>query len=81
MQPNKLFYPSGALYADINDKERRYFYEDGKLKTFEPYQNGRLHGEVSLYWATGRLKRRCHFQNGVRVGADQIWREDGTEDV
>ncbi|HSX37482.1 MAG TPA: hypothetical protein VLE95_01470 [Chlamydiales bacterium] len=77
MQSNKLYYPNGAIYADMGEDERRYFYENGQLKTFEPYTQGRLHGEVLLYWPNGKLKRKSHFQMGVREGLDQMWSEEG----
>jgi antitoxin component YwqK of YwqJK toxin-antitoxin module len=77
VQSNKLYYPSGTLYADITEAARSYFYENGRLKTFEPYQDERLHGEVVLYWPNGQMKRRSHFQLGIREGLDQIWSEEG----
>lgn len=33
--------------------------------------------EVCLYWPNGKLKRRCFFQEGLRVGIDQMWNEEG----
>ena len=77
MQSSKLFYPNGALYADIGEAARSYFYEDGTAKTFEPYFEGKLHGEAVLYWPNGKLKRKSQFQNGVRQGLDQMWSEEG----
>lgn len=71
MQPNKLFYPSGALYAETSAEERRYYYENGTLKTVETVQVARL------YWPNGQLKRECHFENGVREGWDRMWSEGG----
>src|SRR5262245_46316925 len=58
VQSSKLYYPSGALYADITEKERKYFYEDGTEKTFEPYLAGKLHGIAVLYWPNRKLKRK-----------------------
>jgi antitoxin component YwqK of YwqJK toxin-antitoxin module len=77
MPSSKLYYPSGALYADINETARAYFYEDGRPKTFEPYLDGKLHGETLLYWPNGQLKRRSRFQNGIRHGLDQMWTDGG----
>jgi antitoxin component YwqK of YwqJK toxin-antitoxin module len=77
MQSNKLYYSTGALYADMNETAHLYFYEDGTVKTIEPYRDGRLHGEATLYWFNGQLKRRTHFHFGVRQGLDQIWNEEG----
>ena len=53
------------------------FYDDGTLRTVERYWEGRLHGEVVLYWPNGALKRKCAFLNGVREGLDQMWSETG----
>ncbi len=72
-----LHYPSGQLYAAIADEKRTYYYEDGTLKTVEPYLNGKLHGKVLLYWKNGMLKRHILFQNGVRHGFDQMWNKAG----
>lgn len=71
-------YPNGALYARFTEEKHEYFYADGSLKTLEHYLNGRLHGEITLYWPNGKLKRKCCFQNGIRVGLDQMWNENGT---
>lgn len=68
-----LQYPSGKLYAKIDKDLHEYFYEDGRLKTVEPYRHRRLHGEVRLYWPNGQLKRSCHFANGIRSGWDRMW--------
>jgi len=78
MPLNKLYYPSGALYADLTAEARTYFYENGTKKTFEPYQGGKLHGEVLLFWPSGQMKRKSHFQYGIRHGLDQMWSEEGT---
>lgn len=72
-----LFYQSQALYCRVSEDKREYFYEDGTLKTLELYQNGKREGETILYWPNGRLKRKCHFVQGVRHGLDQMWNEEG----
>jgi antitoxin component YwqK of YwqJK toxin-antitoxin module len=77
MPSSKLYYPSGALYADINETARAYFYEDGGPKTFEPTLEGKLHGEAVLYWPNGKLKRKSSFQHGIRHGLDQMWTDAG----
>ncbi len=69
----RLYYPSGALYCASEETQREYFYEEGTLKTLERYQEGRLQGEVLLYWPNGQLKRRCTFEKGARHGLDQMW--------
>lgn len=70
-----LYYRSGALYADIKEEKREYFYEDGTLKTSEEYRDGKLHGEALLFWPGGTLKRKSHFEKGIRHGLDQMWNE------
>jgi antitoxin component YwqK of YwqJK toxin-antitoxin module len=77
LEEEKIFYLSGALYAWLRADLRTYFYENGTVKTVEPYQEGLLHGEVVLYWPNGQMKRRVHFVLGVRHGLDQIWDETG----
>lgn len=74
----KWHYPSGALYAEIEPHYHLYFYENGQIKTKEPYKNGLLDGEVLLYWPDGSLKRRSLFKEGKREGLDQIWDAKGT---
>jgi len=73
----QLYYPNGALYADLKGTERSYFYEDGTLKTYESYKEGRLHGEALLYWPNGKMKRKVCFFFGIRHGSDQMWSEEG----
>lgn len=36
-----------------------------------------MQGESILYWPNGKMKRRCHFSNGVRHGLDEMWSEEG----
>lgn len=72
-----LYYQSGKLYAAIGEEKREFFYEDGTLKTSEEMRDGKLHGESILYWPNGKLKRKCHFENGVRHGLDQMWDAEG----
>lgn len=74
---SRWHYSSGALYAVLEPEKRDYFYEDGTLKTREFYREGRLDGEVVLYWPNGNLKRKCYFEKGVRHGLDQMWSEEG----
>lgn len=74
----QIFYKSGALYLRRSEAKREYFYEDGRLKTVEPYREGRLDGEVQLFWPNGKLKRRVHFSKGIRQGNDEMWDEEGT---
>ncbi|MBM3184372.1 MAG: hypothetical protein FJZ64_03610 [Chlamydiae bacterium] len=78
MSSTSLYYSSGALYAEIQENERRYLYENGQLKTLEPYKEGKLNGEVRLYWPNGVLKRLSEFRKGSRHGKDQMWSENGT---
>lgn len=33
--------------------------------------------DKEIYWPNGTLKRRCHFEKGVRHGLDQMWNEEG----
>lgn len=33
--------------------------------------------EVLLFWPSGKLKRKCHFHEGMRHGSDQMWDEAG----
>lgn len=77
MQSTKLYYANGALYAVFEEDSRTYYYEDGKLKTFEPYREGRLHGEATLYWPNGKMKRQSNFLNGIRHGSDRMWTSEG----
>jgi len=53
------------------------FYEDGTLRTVEPYKDGLREGETVLYWRNGKMKRRVHFVTGVRHGLDENWDEEG----
>jgi antitoxin component YwqK of YwqJK toxin-antitoxin module len=74
---SKLYYPTGAVYAVFTEKKRKYFYEDGTLKTKEEIEDGKLHGSVLLYWPNGQLKRKSFFSHGKRDGSDQMWDEAG----
>lgn len=72
-----LYYPNGRPYCTAKKERKEYFYENRQLKTLECYREGRLHGEVLLYWPNGQLKRSCFFEMGVRHGMDQMWSETG----
>ena len=67
-----LAYANGAIYLRERNGKREYFYPNGALKTVETYVRERLEGEVLLYWPNGKMKRRSHFQNGLRHGLDEI---------
>lgn len=68
----QLFYQSGKLYARLTEGKQEYYYEDGTLKTVQNFN-----GETVLYHPNGRLKRKCYFENGKRIGPDQFWDEEG----
>lgn len=74
---HKLMYASGALYCEITDELKRYFYEDGTLKTVERFSEGKLSGESTLYWPNGQVKRRVFFKDGIRNGLDQMKSPEG----
>ena len=74
---SELYYLSGAPYAVLQEDLHKYFYEDGQIKTVEPYLQGKLHGEALLYWPNGHLKRKSHFFLGKGHGVDQVWNEEG----
>lgn len=73
-----LYYPSGKIFCRVCEDQKEYFYEEGTLKTLERLFEGRLHGEIILYWPNGKLKRKCQFVKGTRQGLDQMWSEEGT---
>ncbi|MBI5272353.1 MAG: hypothetical protein HY861_00020 [Chlamydiia bacterium] len=77
MYETRLFYASGALYAELTPELHSYFYENGTVKTVERYKEGRLDGEVLLYWPNGQRKRKSFFIRGVREGLDQMWNCNG----
>lgn len=60
------------------NEAKKYFYEDGTLKTVEHYFNGSLMGECILYWPNGKVKRRVSFKKGIRDGLDQMLSDEGT---
>lgn len=70
---DELYYASGSLYYS----KGKYFYEDGTLKTVERHLDGKLTGESSLYWPNGKIKRLCNFKEGIRVGLDQMFSDEG----
>ncbi|MDE3047390.1 MAG: DUF115 domain-containing protein [Verrucomicrobiota bacterium] len=59
------------------EERRESFYPAGTLKTSEEMKEGKLHGIVRLFWPNGVMKRKCHFEHGVRRGLDQMWDETG----
>lgn len=61
---------------------QEYFYEADKdsipqVKSIIPFSGGKLHGQVRLFWESGKPKRYVHYVNGLREGVDSIWNEQG----
>jgi len=42
-----------------------------------PFSSGKLHGEVKLFWESGKPKRSVHYSEGLRKGFDRLWNEQG----
>ncbi|HEU64783.1 MAG: hypothetical protein KR126chlam4_00467 [Candidatus Anoxychlamydiales bacterium] len=67
------YYISKKLYSieqykdDLMQKEQRYYFEDGSIKTSMNYLAGCLHGEVKLFYEKNKLKRFLIFEKGKKV--------------
>lgn len=62
-----IYYPSGKIYSKKTPTSHCYYYESGQCKTSISLQNGKIEGEVVLYWPDGTQKRRSLFQGGKVV--------------
>lgn len=69
----RVYYPSGHLreyvpYADLARGYRRgvatSWYDNGQPGTWQAYQDGQRHGQLLLYYESGRLKRRTEYVAG-----------------
>ena len=68
-----MFYPSGSphystAYSDVKQPvkngEALSWYENGQLHTRENYVADKRQGELTVYYPTGKLKRRDFFAQG-----------------
>jgi hypothetical protein len=76
---DNLYYESGALYATYSKKDKihHFYYEDGAPRADLPISDGKLNGEVLLYYPSGKKKRKVTFLNGIRAGKEEWWFPSG----
>ncbi|MDB5261159.1 MAG: TonB family protein, partial [Adhaeribacter sp.] len=66
--PGGLFLPAGVA---------RKWYKNGQLYYTAQYRQGKKEGEAVGYYASGKLKRREHFNNG-KLDSGEFLNEYGT---
>lgn len=75
------YYTSTKLYSiekykdDLMQKDQKYYFEDGSLKTVMNYLDGYLDGEVKLFYEKEKIKRFLIFERGKKT-QDTIFDED-----
>ncbi len=82
--PMHVYYPSGRLqaiyeyiYGEINGVVKVYFDNDhSQLKQIVRYIAGKMAGELLLYEADGRLKKRLYYKDGLLHGPVYIYEKD-----
>lgn len=52
------------------DGKQKSWFENGKIKYIENYENGILHGEIITFWSNGKIKRKDYFKYGTFVRGD-----------
>ena len=56
-----------------------YYHEDSnQIMTSEFYVNGKLDGSKKVYYSNGKLAQETVYKNGLKVGFDKRYAENGT---
>lgn len=75
------FYPNGQLEYRVTMKEGietwDAYYENGQLKKRNNYKEDKDHGVNEGYQENGIIEYRSFFENGVRVGINELYHENG----
>lgn len=81
----RLYYKNGKLAAEglyVNqqkDSVWTYFSEfDASVRIREPYQEGKLHGVVRSYYASGEISEELEWKEGVKEGSWKQYFKNGT---
>ncbi|HEX4958876.1 MAG TPA: hypothetical protein VFV46_11910 [Lacibacter sp.] len=80
----EFFYPGGALRSegsfDANGKRTgvwKFYFENGKLKSEDTYDNGKLNGLVTEYFENGNLRYKSAYADDKLVGVKEIYHPNG----
>ena len=80
-----LYYPGGKEAAEgwhverVKDSVWTYYSQfDGSIKIREPYENGRLHGKVLLYYTSGDISEEVAWRDQKKHGAWTQYYNTGT---
>lgn len=65
-----IYYENGNLLRetisiDRTNKQERYYYEDGSIKSVYPYRGDVLYGEVIWFSKEGSIISKELYKNGV----------------
>jgi hypothetical protein len=64
--------------ADTTDGLKKYYTQDGKLKTELTILKGKRHGVAKTYYRNGKVSLEMNYVNGKREGISKRYYEDGT---
>ncbi len=80
----EFFYPGGILRSegmfDANGKRTgiwKFYFESGKLKSEDTYDNGKLNGLVTEYFENGNLRYKSAYADDKLVGVKEIYHPNG----
>jgi antitoxin component YwqK of YwqJK toxin-antitoxin module len=57
----------------------KVFFDDQKIHKEIPYVSGKKHGVETWYWPNGNKRFSVHWENAVRNGSLEEFRQDGTQ--
>ncbi len=75
---NKKVETKSKKKSDTTDGSKKYYSQDGKLKTELTILNGKRHGVAKNYYKNGKLSLEMNYKNGKREGLSKRYYEDGT---
>jgi len=68
-----------AVYHFASGNESSEHYDNGQVKVYGDFENGKNHGKWIWYYENGQKKMEGTFQNGKREGLWMTWDRNGNQ--
>lgn len=66
-----------AVFHFTSNRSNDAYYDNGQIKRYESFKNGKNHGKWIWYYENGRKKMEGTFTNGERTGIWNTWDSNG----
>ena len=69
-----VFFYDGKPFSGVAEER----FEDGSTRCVFPFTNGKEHGEVKTFFASGKPMKSTPYTNGAVHGVEREWFENGS---